>query len=73
LPLLTQAIAKTAREVTYSIDNYLKLLNAHRGLEPQAEKLVFAGLREKLEKFGDSVQLSFLSAVHVARKDNQTA
>lgn len=62
-------VEQTACEVTYSVDNYLKLLSTHRGLEPQAEKLLFAGLREKLEKIGDSVQLSFLSAVHVARKD----
>lgn len=62
-------VEQTACEVTYSIDNYLKLLKTHRGLEPQAEELLFAGLREKLEKFGDSVQLSFLSAVHVACKD----
>jgi SAM-dependent methyltransferase len=63
-------VEQTACEVTYSIDNYLKLLSTHRGLEPQAEELLFAGLREKLEKIGDSVQLSFLSAVHVARKDS---
>ena len=62
-------VEQTACEVTYSIDDYLKLLSTHRGLEPQAEELLFAGLREKLEKVGDSVQLSFLSAVHVARKD----
>ncbi|MEG4865792.1 MULTISPECIES: class I SAM-dependent methyltransferase [unclassified Microcoleus] len=60
---------QTACEVTYSINDYLKLLSTHRGLEPQAEALLFAGLREKLEKIGDSVRLSFLSAVHVARKD----
>jgi SAM-dependent methyltransferase len=61
-------VEQTACEVTYSIDDYLKLLSTLRRLEPQAKELLFAGLREKLEKFGDSVQLSFLSAVHVARK-----
>jgi SAM-dependent methyltransferase len=63
-------VEQTASEVTYSIDDYLNLLSTLRRLEPQAKELLFAGLREKLEKFGDSVQLSFLSAVHVARKDS---
>ena len=63
-------VEQTASEVTYSIDEYLNLLSTLRRLEPQAKELLFAGLREKLEKFGDSVQLSFLSAVHVARKDS---
>ncbi|MEH1958847.1 MAG: class I SAM-dependent methyltransferase [Nostoc sp.] len=61
-------VEQTACEVTYSIDNYLKLLSTFRRLEPPAKELLFAGLRQKLEKFGDSVQLEFLSAVHVARK-----
>ena len=56
-------------EVTYSIEDYLKLLGTLRKFEPQAKEFLFAGLREKLEPFGDSIQLSFLSAVHVARKD----
>ncbi|MFN6559531.1 MAG: class I SAM-dependent methyltransferase [Nostoc sp. ChiSLP01] len=63
-------VEQTACEVTYSIDDYFKLLSTLRKLEPQAKELLFTGLREKLEKFGDSVQLSFLSAVHVARKDS---
>ena len=61
--LVTEQIAC---EVTYSIDDYLKLLSTLRRLEPKAKELLFAGLREKLKNFGDSVQLSFLSAVHVA-------
>ncbi|WP_334740374.1 class I SAM-dependent methyltransferase [Nostoc sp.] len=61
-------VEQTACEVTYSIDDYFKLLSTFRRLEPQTKELLFAGLRQKLEKFGDSVQLSFLSAVHVARK-----
>ncbi len=62
-------VKQTACEVTYSIDDYLKLLSTFRRLEPQAKELLFAAsLREKLEKFGDPIQLSFLSAVHVARK-----
>ncbi len=63
-------VEQTACEVTYSIEDYLKLLSTLRRLEPQTKALLFAGLREKLEKFGDSVQLSYLSAVHVARKDS---
>lgn len=62
-------VEQTACEVTYSIDDYLKLLTTLRRLEPQAKDLLFAGLRQKLEKFGDSIQLSFLSAVQVAHKD----
>lgn len=64
------AVEQTACEVTYSIDDYLKLLSTFGRLEPQAKALLFAGLRQKLEKIGDSVQLEFLSAVHVARKDS---
>jgi SAM-dependent methyltransferase len=54
--------------VTYTIDRYLNLLSTLRKLEPQAKDLLFAGLREKLEPFGDRIELSFLSAVHVAHK-----
>jgi SAM-dependent methyltransferase len=62
-------VEQMACEVTYSIDDYFKLLSTLRRLEPQVQELLFAGLREKLEKIGDNVQLSFLSAVHVARRD----
>lgn len=54
--------------VTYSIDQYLNLLSTLRRLEPQAKDLLFARLREKLKPFGDQIELSFLSAVHVAQK-----
>lgn len=57
-------------EVTYSIDDYLKLLSTLRRVAPQAKELLFVGLREKLEKIEDNVKLSFLSAVIVARKDS---
>lgn len=57
-----------ACEVTYSINNYLNLLSTSGRLEPQAKELLFTRLREKLENFGGSIQLSFLSAVHVAQK-----
>lgn len=62
-------VEQTACEVSYSIDEYLRLLSTLRRLEPQTKALLFAGLRERLEKFGDRVQLSFLAAVHVARKN----
>jgi ubiquinone/menaquinone biosynthesis C-methylase UbiE len=54
--------------VTYSVGQYLNLLSTLRRLEPQAKDLLFAGLREKLKPFGDRIELSFLSAVHVAQK-----
>lgn len=62
--LVTEQIAC---EVTYSIDNFLNLLSTLRRLEPQTKDLLFAGLREKLQN-DDTIQLSFLSAVHVAQK-----
>lgn len=57
--------------VTYNIDQYLNLLSTLRRLEPQAKDLLFAGLREKLKPFGDRIELSFLSAVHVAQKTGE--
>jgi trans-aconitate methyltransferase len=64
--LVTEQIAC---EVTYSIDNYLNLLRTFRNIGQQPQELLFEELRKKFEQFGDSVQLSFLSAVHVARKN----
>ncbi|WP_445627448.1 class I SAM-dependent methyltransferase [Nostoc sp. DSM 114167] len=64
--LVTEQIAC---EVRYSIDDFFKLLSTMSTLEPKAKELLFAQLQEKLRNFGDSVNLSFLSAVHVARKD----
>ena len=63
--LLTKTISC---EVTYSIDEYLNLLNTLRKLEPQTKKLLFKELRSQLEKFRDNIQLTFLSAVHIAKK-----
>jgi SAM-dependent methyltransferase len=54
--------------ITYSIDRYLSLLITLRRLEPQAKDLLFSGLRENLKPFGDRIELSFLSGVHVAKK-----
>ncbi|HEY9672640.1 MAG TPA: class I SAM-dependent methyltransferase [Waterburya sp.] len=57
-----------ACDVTYSIDDFLNLLSPLRRLDPQTKDLLFQKLREKLEKFGDNIQLSYLSAIHIARK-----
>ncbi|NMF61644.1 class I SAM-dependent methyltransferase [Brasilonema octagenarum] len=58
-----------ACEVTYSIDNFLNLLSTLRSLDPQTKDLLFKRLREKLEDFGENIQLSYLCAVQIARKD----
>ena len=63
-----------ACEVTYSIDNFLNLLSTRNVstlqlLDPQTKDLLFERLREKLANFGDHIQLSYLSAVQIARKD----
>ncbi len=55
-----------ACEVTYRIDDFLNLLSTLRRLDPQTKDLLFERLREKLENFGDNIQLSYLSAVHIA-------
>ena len=62
-------------EVTYSIDQYLQLLNTYSPylkLEAQQKQRLFAGLRQVLEKDsmqqnGDRLQLSYVSAFHIAR------
>ncbi len=57
-------------EVTYSIDQYLMLLTTYSPylkLEPQQQQQLFAGLRQVLEQQGDIIQLSYVSAFHVAR------
>ncbi|NEU71564.1 class I SAM-dependent methyltransferase [Hassallia byssoidea VB512170] len=59
-------------EVSYSVDDYLTLLSTYSpyiALEPQKRDSLFAGLREALEKkCGGSVEVSFLSGFHIARK-----
>jgi SAM-dependent methyltransferase len=58
-------------EVTYSIDEYLMLLNTFSNygvLEPQQKEAVFNGIRAVLTRNGASIQTSFLSAVQVAQK-----
>ncbi len=61
-----------ACEVTYSIDDYLTLLNTfspYMMLYPQKREALFEGLREVLERsYPSSIQLSYLSAFHIAQK-----
>ncbi len=59
-------------EVTYSVDQYLLLLNTyspHLKLEPQQKQRLFEGLRQVLEQNGDTMQLSYISAFHVAQSN----
>ncbi len=58
-------------EMTYSIADYLMLLNTfspYRRLDPSQREAVFISLREVLEKLGEGVQVSYLSAFQVAQK-----
>ncbi len=59
-------------QVTYNIDDYLMLLNTYSPyleLNPQIKDSLFERLRQKIERdFGGSIQLSYLSAFHIARK-----
>ncbi len=59
--------AQIACEVTYSIDNFLNLVSTMREFDLPTQDLL-AELRDKLQHFGDQIQLSYLSAVHLARK-----
>jgi SAM-dependent methyltransferase len=57
-------------EMTYSIDQYLMLLNTyspHLKLEVQQKQNLFEGLRQVLEQNGEMLQLSLVSAFHVAK------
>lgn len=57
-------------KVTYSIDQYLMLLNTyspHLKLDPQSKQQLFAGLRQVLEQNGLTVELSYVSAYQIAR------
>jgi len=59
-------------DVTYSIDDYLTLLSTlspYIALDSQQRNSLFTSLRETLEKHcGSSVEISYLSAFHVAKK-----
>jgi SAM-dependent methyltransferase len=57
-------------EVTYPIEQYLRLLSTyspHLKLEPQQKQRLFTGLRQVLEQQGDMVQLTYVSAFHIAQ------
>jgi SAM-dependent methyltransferase len=62
-------VARTiVSEVTYSVYEYLMLLNTYSPylkLDPQRKDALFAGLRNSIEHdFGGSLPLSYISAVH---------
>jgi SAM-dependent methyltransferase len=59
--------------VTYSIDQYLTLLNTyspHLKLEPQPKQKLFAGLRQVLAQHGNTIDLSYVSAFHIVHPKN---
>ncbi|PSB20612.1 methyltransferase domain-containing protein [Phormidesmis priestleyi ULC007] len=58
-------------KMTYSIDDYLMLLNTfspYKMLDPSERDSVFTSLREVLERLGEGVQVCYLSAFHIAEK-----
>jgi len=58
-------------EVNYTADEYLMLLSTYSpylALESQVREALFAGLRAAIAQQGGSIQLSYLSAFHIARK-----
>ncbi|WP_017655119.1 class I SAM-dependent methyltransferase [Fortiea contorta] len=63
---------KITVELTYSVDKYLTLLNTYSPyikLDADTKKLLFADLRDCIESnFGGALQLSYISAYHVAKK-----
>jgi len=58
-------------EVTYTVDEYLMLLNTYSPylkLDPHNKEALFLGLRHRIEDdFGGSLQLSYISAFHIAK------
>jgi SAM-dependent methyltransferase len=57
-------------EITYTIDQYLMLLSTYSPyvkLEAQQRQTLLARLREVLEQNGKTIQLSYVSAFHIAR------
>ncbi|MDJ0707249.1 MAG: class I SAM-dependent methyltransferase [Leptolyngbyaceae cyanobacterium MO_188.B28] len=59
-------------ELAYTVDQYLTLLNTYSSyikLSPETKELLFNGLRDRIERdFDGSLQLSYLSAFHIAQK-----
>jgi SAM-dependent methyltransferase len=57
-------------KVEYPIDRYLLLLTTysnHLKLPPQQQQALFNGLRQLLQRNGDAIELSYVSAVYIAR------
>lgn len=58
-------------EVTYSINDYLALLitySPYLEVDSHNRDALFESLREKIQNFGGSIQLSYLRAFHIVRK-----
>ncbi|MFN6539766.1 MAG: class I SAM-dependent methyltransferase [Nostoc sp. EkiNYC01] len=59
-------------KVTYTTDEYLTLLNTYSGyikLDPHSKESLFSALKHRIEDdFGGSLQLSYISAFHIAQK-----
>ncbi|MCC5631420.1 hypothetical protein LC613_27070 [Nostoc sphaeroides CHAB 2801] len=59
-------------EVSYIADQYLTVLNTYLPyikLYPKDKESLFLGLRHRIEDdFGGSLQLSYISAFHIAQK-----
>jgi hypothetical protein len=59
--------------VTYSIDQYLLLLNTYSPylqLESESKQKLFDGLRKVLEQNGESIDLSYVSAFHIVKPND---
>lgn len=63
---------QTLSEVTYNVDEYLMLLNTYSPylkLAPHSKEELFTALRDMIEHdFGGSLELSYISAFHIAQK-----
>ena len=59
---------QTACKITYTIEQYFNLICTLRRIAPDRQQLLFEELTKCLLKQENSVELSFLSAVHIARK-----
>lgn len=59
-------------KISYSVDSYLELLSTfspYRAIPRPRRDSLFAGLRKVIQNnFGESIQISYLSAFHVAQK-----
>lgn len=58
-------------QVNYSINDYLNVLSTYSQyiqLDTQTRNSLFAGLKTKIQQHGETINLSYLSSFHVARK-----